>query len=97
MHGMHTIESFLINGLLVSKFLTLRVTPPAHPVPALAPEGRNIAANMATKGSENEAKDVQNRAKMRSRGAKMEPKWSQDGPKMGSGRPKRRKKNTHLT
>ena len=64
-------------------------TRPAHPVPALALKGPNVAP----KWCQHIAKNLPNRAKMRSRGPKMEPKWRQDGIKTA----KKSKKNANAS
>ena len=71
-----------------NKFLTLRVTTPAHPVPALAPKGSNIAPIW-----------YQHRAKTSPSISKIEPRWGPEAPKanqngaeMGSRRLKHRNK-----
>ena len=71
------------------KFLTLRVTPPAYPVPALAPKCSKIAPTWQQNGANN----FQNRAQMGPRGAQMEPKWRQDGVKTAKKSTKKRQSN----
>ena len=51
------------------KFFALRVSPPAHPVPALVPKCPKIAPTWPQHG-----------AKIRPKTSKIEPRW---GPKMG--------------
>ena len=58
-----------LRGGVGCKFLTLRETPPAHPVPALAPKWPKIAPTWHRNG----AKNFPNRAQMVCRGAQMEP------------------------
>ena len=79
----------IIKIIKISKFFALRVSPPAHPVPALVPKWSKIAPARHQNGTKN----LQNRAQMGPRGAKMEPKWRQDGVRMAE----KSKKNTNAT